>query len=112
MASELSQFQACDYVKANLDKVDNLAVTDLGVCLRIAYSNVRNSAGHDLTVLFWQIHKEHFHAGSLSKRCEFNVSQGQVFSEDNFGKYKNVNKAFRCTRSDEGTVSHCSRKRR
>ena len=68
--------------------------------------NIRDINGVKITAPIFQTDATAFHTDSSEHRCEFDARSGCIPNEDNFGVYVNINRAFRCTESDESTTQY------
>ena len=66
--------------------------------------DIRGHNGTNLTAPFWANFWVGLHTDSSIDLCELNATVGAVWSEDNFGSYKDINPKFRCTQKDSSTT--------
>ena len=92
-----------DYLRGNFK--DFNIVDFLGTdCKRVEYMDIRGHNGTNLTAPFWANFWVGLHTDSSIDFCELNATVGAVWSEDNFGSYKDINPKFRCTQKDSSTT--------
>ena len=95
-----------DYVRGKFVDFDVIKFARQNVCKRVEYVNIRGHFCEKCTAPWWQDKKHYFlHIASNRNKCEFNATPGAVYKEDNFGHYKHVNSAFRCTADDTATTN-------
>ena len=95
-----------DYMKAEFKQLDILFYQGSGACICIAHINVRGHKGWNVRVPFWQKEIEHLHTDTYEMLCEFDGTVGNVYTEDNFGNYKDYNTNFRCTEGSDSTTQY------
>ena len=94
-----------DYVRGNFEDFDAVNFEGHDVCKEVEYVNIRGHKCIDCELPWWQ---QNFalHTDSSYTTCKgFDARIGSVYKEDNFGYYRTVNRAFRCTASDNDTTN-------
>ena len=95
-----------DYVRAQISEVDILTLNQVGLCCKVDYVNIRGHSGFNITVKFFQTNAITFHTDSWSTPCEFDPKGGDKSDSEYFGFYTKINKAFRCTESEDSTTQY------
>ena len=106
----------CNYDWLMIDRLDTVRgvffvfnlfdQTFSGGCKEAEYLNVRGCECRKCTALWYQGKNMILHVDSgRSSKCNLTAQTGSTASEDNFGFYYHVNKAFGCTRNNYSTTS-------
>ena len=93
-----------DYLRGNFKDFNIVDFLGSNHCKRVEYVDIRGHNGTNLTAPFWATHLVGLHTDSSIDFCELNATVGAVWSEDNFGTYKDINPKFRCTQKDSSTT--------
>ena len=94
----------CDYIRGKNSDFDIISLDAYQICKKVEYVNIRGHVASQTGIAFWQAENVMLHTETSAKYCEFDAIAGSVFSEDNFGFYAYINRAFRCTENQDGTT--------
>ena len=95
-----------DYMRVKFNEADILEFKCLECCYKMEYINIRGHRGSAITGALWQSDAIALHVDSSKNSCNFDARKGSVLDEDNFGHYRTVNQAFRCSESLESTTQY------
>ena len=95
-----------DYMKARFSETDLLTFKGNGVCKIMDYKKIRGVAARNVTVPFWHNQFSHLHTDSSHSNCQFQLTEGAVSGEDNFGFYEIIDREFRCTEFVNSTTQY------
>ena len=97
-----------DYMRTSLGDFDIMNIQEpvQGKCFQFEIINIRGYQCVTCTAPIWyEKGIDSLHTDSSRNVCEFNGNQGDVVgNEDNFGHYRIVNAAFRCTSNSDSTT--------
>jgi hypothetical protein len=99
-----------DYIRGLLNDLDILTFDKSYTCVKVEYINVRGISCENCTAHFRQDPNTHPFVDSgmgKNKGCEWDGREGAIHETtycDNFGKYKVLNPAHRCTSSLSSTT--------
>ena len=95
-----------DFMRVNFNEADILELKCLECCHTMEYINIRGHKGSAIKGALWQGDAIALHVDSSKHACKFDAREGSLEDEDNFGHYRRVNQAFRCTESVESTTQY------
>ena len=97
-----------DYARAKLKGHDLFGRWERQ-CRAYEFVNIRGIECRECTAGTWQKDTYSWHISSYDSRnrgCEFDGTSGSVRGEQNFGLYRNVNSAHRCSSAQTSTTQH------
>ena len=94
-----------DYVRAKFTDFDIMKFqSGGGSCKKVEYVNIRGHQCAQCTSKWWQSSYTP-HIDSSYTGCKFDPTEDSVSKEDNFGRYRHINKKFRCSAGPASTTN-------
>ena len=99
-----------DYLRASFEDFDIIRTvpTVISSCRKYEFVNIRGNECTNCTVqTYYMKDQNNLHISMDCRRCfdgHGNLIDDSVFSEDNFGRYLDINEKFRCSSNSEATT--------